>query len=302
MTHRIWVGGDATDPNKYDKAANWQPNDDYPKTNDEVTIGPGSISILEGLNQSTQEYMGFHVAAGYTGDIEPPGDALSFKLKTDDLTFAGSGTAFLTVEPDGVSITKVNPVVSQCGRGQTGIPGLTLTGTSYETLAFDGSGSLGIGTAPEDTTSRMDKAVVSGGGTLQVGADIQKMAGGGPDITVAHASATVVADCDVGAAEVQKGIYRQREGKWTAGTVSQGTVYASGSGAHTTTKVDAGGTVHVDANPGARTFTDVEIQNGGIWADPAGTGSYTNHVEFPTGMDSCTLDFGRKKKLLVANM
>jgi hypothetical protein len=300
--HRTWTGGDATNPNKWDVPANWFPSDNFPQNNDEVTIGAGGEAILDGLDQWAKEFDLFHGEEGFTATIGLPGSPLRFKMNVDDVLYAGSGTAFIEVEADQVTINDISPVIAACGRGQTGVPGLELRGTTFKKLSFTGAGSLGVGTSPGDTASRMDEAIVTSAGTLQVGPDIQKIAAGAPDVVVAHANATVIVDCDVGEVDAQRGVYRQRNGKWTTATVYKATAYAAGTGTHGNTYVDAGGKVHVDANDNARTFTDVEIQNGGVWQDPAGTGSYTNPIEFPTGMDGCSLDFGRKKKLEVRDI
>ena len=61
--------------------------------------------------------------------------------------------------------------------------------------------------------------------------------------------------------------------------------------------MDAAGKVLNNENNTVRTFTDVEMENGATWLDPAGTGAYTNPIEFPTGMASCALDFGRERRL-----
>ncbi len=294
MPHKIWNGGDSTNPNSFTEPDNWAPTG-VPVNNDVVTIAPEAESLLDNVNQASLKLSGFHVAEGFKGDIGSPGNPLKFKLNADDFSYAGTGIAYLDLTVD--TIADISPVIDACGVGRTGIPGLSLTGDKFKTLTFQGTGSVGIGLVPGDTSSRLDTLDVSGGGTVEVGASIQKMSAGATDVTVSHPSASVTVDCDTGTVEAVSGAFRQRRGEWSTANIHAASAYASGSGTYATTNVDAAGKVYNNENNTVRTFTDIEMENGGSWLDPAGTGAYTNPIEFPTGMDRCTLDFGRERRL-----
>ncbi len=303
MVDCFWLGGDPTNPEDFGTAANWRRgvSSGVPQNSDRVIVLPGSRSITDGLDQSTLKLTGFVVQEGYGGTIGTPVDDLDFQMDGDDFYYAGSGVARVKVTvlnpPD-----QLNPIIPSCGDGTPGVPGLRLTCDKIKTMAILGRGTVAIGTAEGDTTTRMDTLQVSGPATVEVGGGVKNIAGNRPNVTVSHTGAEVSCDCDVETADALYGIYRQRDGLWKKANVHAATAYASGTGQYDDTNVDCGGTVINSENDRSRTFLNVEIQRSGAWLDPVGTGAYTNPVEFPTGMDECTLDFGRKKKLTVASI
>lgn len=298
MSQRTWSGGDPTDPNKWGTAANWLEGA-VPIDNDDVTIAAEAESILDDLNQATLKLDSFHVEEGFKGDIGVLGTPLRFKLAVDDLVYAGSGVAWIDVVPD---TGDLSPRILRCGQGRTGVFGLTLIGTAFKKITLSGPGTLGVGVNPGDTSTRLDTLDVSGAGSVELGPSVAKITAGSTDVTVSHASASVTADCDVNEVEAVAGTFRQRTGIWTLANVHEATAYASGSGTYVMTNVDAQGKVFNNENNTARTFTDIEIENGGTWHDPAGTGVYTNSIEFPFGLDRCILDFGRDRKAKIEDI
>ena len=298
MASKMWIGGDTTDPNKWSVAVNWEPSG-IPANSDVVTIPAGSPAILDGLDQSGVQLDGFIVEEGFTSAIGTEITQLKIKLKVDDFLFAGTGTS--TIEVSVAVISDVSPRVTQCGLGSVGVPGLELSGNAFDAIAFAGSGSLGVGTRPGDNVTRVEDISVSGNGSVVVGPGVEAAAGD-PNITVSGAGATVTVDCDVNDVHALRGTYRQRDGKWLTAYIHEATAFSPGDGIYGTTEVDTNGKLYNNENNNVRTFTTVTITDGGTWMDPAGTGGYSNPVQFPTGMGRCTIDFGRKKKLTVANI
>ncbi len=300
MGTNIWLGEDPTDPNDWSKPANWSAG--VPTDGDVVYVPMGTPSILVTLDQTGTKLDGFRVELGYTSDIGSPKGPLKIKLKVDDFQYEGTGTAFIDVSVDAPGLPDFSPVIGRCGKGATGTHGLVLSGQKIKTLQFNGTGKLGVGTTPGDTLTRVETVEVSGAGSLDIGPGVQASAGD-PDLTVSNVAATVNADCDMYEVDVFSGVYRQRAGFWHTARAHAGTIYASGDSgsANLNTEIDAEGALYNNENNTGRSFTNVTITDGGTWMDPAGTGTYTN-VDFPTGMGRCTLDFGRDKRLTVADI
>lgn len=294
MAQKTWNGGDSTNPNSWTDPDNWLEGV-IPGSGDTVTIAAEGASILENVSQPALALNAFRVEEGFKGDIGTPGAPLKFKLAVDEFVYAGTGVAYIDVVPDGIS--DLSPLILRCGQGRTGVHGLSLAGDKYKKITFSGPGFLGVGMNPGDTQSRLDTLDVSGPGTVELGASIAKITSGSTDVTLSHPSASITVDCNVATLEAVAGTHRQRKGNWNTANVHEATAYASGSGSYTATNVDTEGAVFNDENNTARTFTDITIENGGTWQDPAATGTYTNPIQFPTGMDRCTLDFGRNRRL-----
>jgi len=300
MAIRIWIGGDGAGPNDYGVAANWTGNQ-VPGIGDDVIIPANTPGIYAGLNQFAAHLHSFRVDPGYTESIGSAGNPLQLTMKIDACQFAGTGTAYLELAVN--TIAKVSPVIAQCGLGSAGVYGLQIKSAVIDTLLFAGTGKLGLGTDPGDTTSKADVVDMSGGGTLDIGAVIQASAGD-PDLTISHPSAVVNADCDMNEVNVYKGTYRQRTGVWSDLKAHEGKVFASsdpGVTAFATTELDAKAALYNNENNAPRTFTDIVMADGATWMDPSATGSYTN-IDFPHGMASCTLDFGPGRRVDVNNI
>ncbi|MDP7111511.1 MAG: hypothetical protein QGH45_06090 [Myxococcota bacterium] len=299
----FWLGGDSTDPEKWDVDANWLRDsaNQKPASGDDLISPAGSPSISDGLAQGGLQLASFVVEEGYAGNIGKETENFVFKMEDDDFRFAGSGLARLEITV--VTVGSISPVIARAGRGSAGVPGLQLNCDLLNKVHVEGPGSVYLGVGLGGSSTKRDNLHVTGGARVVVGPDVTDIATTGrPNATVTHRAADVTLECDAQNVEALAGVYRQREGYWVKANVHESTVYTSGSGTHTDTYVDCGGTVINSENNRDRTFTNVEIQRSGSWLDPAGTGTYTTAVEFPTGMDNCSLDFGRKKKLTVANI
>ena len=229
MAVKIWTG--ATDGD-WSVAGNWSPSGVPVSTDDVILSAAYTVSITDGLNQSAVTLNSLTVEEGYSGAIGSK--SADLQIATDELTFQGSGVAYIDLGSNAV-----DPVINGTASYSTGESGLCLTGTGIGTITCAGGGVL-IGRA--GTTSTVTEL-------RGISGDVHVGIGG-----------TVTSSFNFGANIVFDSTH-------TTLNLDAGTTTLKQSAAVTTAHLD-GGVLHIDS---ACTITTLNLNNGGEFRASAGS-------------------------------
>lgn len=257
----------------YSQATNWA-FDAVPVNSDDVNIGPGTVSILYGLNQSAVTLDEFLVQSGYTGSIGRIENGILHYLRIACASFRYSGSSTLAAFDLGSSNIPV--LIESTGTPSTGLNALYIKGSNLTTLTVI-SGDVGIASW-DNSTATVATVIVGSEGTAT---DADVTLGSGLTLTTLRAgSGTSRLKCAATTVNVAPLATLETSGSGAITTLNAyGTCYPNSSG--TITTVNAYGTVNFTRDRTARTVTNLNLYPGAhVIADP-NVITFTD-INFPT--------------------
>ena len=167
MATRTWAGDNATTPNDWSVAGNWEEGS-VPVSTDDVYIPAGSAAITAGLNQSAVTLGSLTINSGFIQNIGSATGALQVGVAAGTNVFLSptGGSQYLDF---GASTCDVE--VLSTGTATTGLSAVNVVGTALDVVTLY-SGSLGVARNPGEAAAvtalnvNNGSLVVGDGGTI----------------------------------------------------------------------------------------------------------------------------------------
>lgn len=251
MATKTWKGDDATTPNSWSVAGNWDGG--VPVNSDDVIIPAGSLAITAGLNQSAVTLDSLIVENGFDQNI---GSATAdLQIGTSGFEFSAlGGTQYIDL-----GSSNIDALIKNAPEPESGFFGLYLIGSSLNTVSVD-SGKVAVAGLGGQTAT-VDDARVIGNGILKIGSGVTL---GDSYIT---GEGTILQYCAGTNVDVLAGLFRSY-GEGAIATINAygGELIPNSSG--TVTDINHyGGAVDLTKSGIARTVTNYNVKKGASGTD-----------------------------------
>lgn len=281
MATKTWKGDDATTPNSWSVAGNWDGG--VPVNSDDVIIPAGSAAITAGLNQSAVTLNSLIVENGFDQNIGSTTGDLQIGTSRFEFSALG-GTQYIDL-----GSSNIDALIKNAAQPGDGFFGLYLIGSSLNTVSVD-NGRVAIAGLGGQTAT-VDDARVIGTGTLKLGSGVTLTD------TYLTGEGTILQYCAGTNVDVHAGLFRSYGvGAITTVNAYGGELILNSSGTITTLN-QYGGEVDLTKSAIARTVTNYNVKKGASGSQLASKVDTTyvtlsNDFAFDTGLVEVDVDWG----------